>query len=381
MVHSSMPTRFGVTRTYTKFIVGFVILSIILVFIIFYFSFSQALIQVTPRPSSVSSDFIADIDTVSGSPAAGVLPGQLYDTEVTLEKQYDATGSKDLEGDIVGQVMIYNTLENVQVLVEKTRLLTKDGILLRLKQRVEIPAKGKLETNVYADDPSAFESIPPTKFTIPGLNATMQTKVYAESFSTIKSKPGSVKVVKAVDLARGKEDLATAIYDEAVNKFKADVTSDLVAVVVAKKILSESVSAEVDDVVDKITIKQTMKITIIGIKQKDILDLAVERLNQLVSKDMELSNLNSNNLSYVVQNYNEEKKTANIKIHAEGETLLKENSEILDKGNLAGLSARGVELYLKSNDAIEDVTVTFSPFWVKTVPKMEDHITIEILKK
>jgi hypothetical protein len=96
---------------------------------------------------------------------------------------------------------------------------------------------------------------------------------------------------------------------------------------------------------------------------------------------MELSNLKSENLSYVVQNYNEEKKTANIKIHAEGETLLKEDAEILNKENLSGLSARGVELYLKSNDAIEDVQITLSPFWVKSVPKMIDHITIEILKK
>ena len=379
MINSSIPTRFGVSRTYTRFIFGFVILTIILIFVIFYFSFSQALIQVTPRVSSVSSDFIADIET-GGANTAGVLQGQLFETEVTVDQQFEATGSKNLEGDIIGQVTIFNDLESVQPLVEKTRLLTKDGVLLRIKKRVEVPAHGKVTTDVYADNPAAFESLPPTKFTIPGLNQSLQTKVYAESYATINSKPGSLKVVKAVDIAQAKEKMVDLISQKAIVAFKAEMDADYVAVLVAKKTLEENVSATVDQVVDNFAVKQKAKVTLMGIKQQDIVDLAVERLTQLVAKDMELSNLKSENLTFNVQNYNEEKKTANIKIHAEGETLLKETSGILDKEKLSGLSARGVELYLSSNDEIESVKVTLSPFWVRNVPKLTDHITIEILK-
>jgi hypothetical protein len=373
-----MPTRFGVTRTYTKFIVGFVILTIILIAIIFYFSLSNALIQVVPKATAVSSDFITDIETQSATVSLGSLPGILFETEVEGSAFTDATGTKDLEGDVIGTVTVYNNLDRVQPLVEKTRLLTKEGVLLRLKKRIDVPASGKIEVEVYADDPSSFETLAPTTFTIPGLNATMQKEVYAESKATISSKPGAVKVVKSVDIAKAKENLAEILYQDAIDKFKLEMDNDYIAVVVAKKLLEENVGAEVDEVADKFEIAQKMKITIMGISQKDILALAVERLNQLVSKDLELTSIKSENLSYVVQNYNEENKTANIKIHAEGETILKENSEILDKDKLAGLSARGVELYLGSYDEIESVKVMLSPFWVKSVPKMTDHITIEI---
>ena len=53
--------------------------------------------------------------------------------------------------------------------------------------------------------------------------------------------------------------------------------------------------------------------------------------------------------------------------------------DLLDKRNLAGLSDRGVELYLTSFDEIESAEVVLSPFWVKKVPSLPDHITIEII--
>lgn len=380
MVHSSLPARFGVSRIYTKFIVGFVVLTIILVFIIFYFSLSHALIQVTPRSTPVSSDFIANIDTQNAAPPAGTLPGMLFETEVTVEKQFAATGTKNLDGDVIGKVTVYNNLPTPQSLVEKTRLEIEKDVYLRLKNRVDIPANGKVEVEVYADNPSAFESVPPRKFIMPGLNKSLQKEIYAESFATIYSKPGSLKVIKAVDIAKGKEEISDAVNQAAIEKFKAEVNSDYVAVIVARKILEEKVSGEVDQIADNFKISQKVKVTIIGIKKQAIVDLAVERLTQLVSKNMELSNIKAENLTYIVQNYNEEKRTANIKIHAEGDTLLKENSDILNKENLSGLSPKGVELYLKSFDEIQDVKVTLSPFWVKTVPKMVDHITIEIIK-
>ena len=94
----------------------------------------------------------------------------------------------------------------------------------------------------------------------------------------------------------------------------------------------------------------------------------------------ELSRLELENLSYVTQNYDPETKTANIKIHVEGSSILRDDSPILDKNKLIGLSARGVQLYLESFDEIESVKVELSPFWVKKVPSLTDHITIELKK-
>jgi hypothetical protein len=372
--------QLGISRVYTRFIIGFIVIAIILIFVIFYFSLSKALIQVKPQITPVSSDFIADIDTDSATTSADSIKGILFETEITLSEKFAATGAKDLEGDVIGQVTVINDLGHNQPLVARTRLLTSEGILLRLKDRIDVPANGSVEADVYADDPSTFETIAPTKFTIPGLSQSSQEFVFAESKSTIASKPGSVKSVKAIDIARAKETLMQKIYDQAINDFNNEVEGTYIAIVVAKRLGEEVVDAEVDKIVDEFNVSQTMSVTVIGIEQSDITDLAAERLTQLVSSDMQLRSLDVDNLSYVVQNYDEESKTANIKIHAEGETTLKTDSEILNKNKLAGLSKRGAELYLASFDEIESVEVVLSPFWVKKVPTLPDNITIEIIE-
>jgi len=369
----------GVSRLYVKFIAVFVVLTIALIFIIFYFSFSRALIEIVPRPATVSSDFISDIETQNEELANGAMNGFLFDTEVVVTETFSATGSKDVDGNIIGQVTIHNEQNRNQPLIATTRLLTADGVLLRIKRRVDVPAGGTVEAEVYADDPSSFESIPTSDFTIPGLSTSLQKIVYAKSKTVLKSSPGSIKVVKAVDIARGKESITDKVYQKAIDSFKAEVGDDYVAVVVSKKLLDESVSSGVDDLVSDFTVEQKMSITIMGISQSDIVKIAADRLRQLVVGERELNKVVMEKLTYVVQNYNDEDKTANIKIHAEGETVLKEDSDILNKGKLAGLSSRGVELYLSSFDEIEEVNVHLTPFWVKRVPSLPDHITLKII--
>lgn len=370
----------GSSRLYTRFIVAFIVVAIILIFFIFYFSLSKALIRVTPRISTVTSDFIADIETSTTTPSPGAIAGLLYETEVTAEETYDATGTKDVEGNIIGTVTLHNNLNRNQPLIQRTRLLTDDGVLLRMSERADIPAGGSVDVSVYADDPSSFESLPPTVFTIPGLSASSQTKVYAESSNVIRSKPGSIKVVKAVDIARAKEAIDQELSNKAIASFQKEVSEGYVGIVVSQQVLNEDVSASVDTVSETFTISKTMHVTIVGINQSDIVTVAADRLKGLVPKNMQLKNLKLDNLSYVVQNFNEQGNTANIKIHAEGETILREDSDILDKSKLYSLSARGVELYLTSFDEIESIDVELNPFWVKKVPSIPDNITIEIVE-
>ncbi len=370
--------RIGGANLYVKFITIFVVLAVALILVISYFSFSRAVIEIKPRLSSVTTDFIADIETQSETVAEGKLKGFLFNTEVSINDSFDATGTKDAEGNVIGQVKLINDREVGQPLIATTRLLTADGVLLRIKNRVDVPAKGSVMADVYADNPSAFETLAPSKFTIPGLATDLQKVVYAESAATLKSKPGSIKVMKSVDLAMAKDAVANKIYTEAINRFNTEVGKDFVAVIVDKKLVDEKVSAKVDDMVDTFTVEQKINVTLIGLKNDQIMSASSTRLKQLVSGERDLRSIKMENLTYVVQNYNAETKTANVKIHAEGETSLKADSKILDKSKLAGLSTRGVELYLSSFDEIETVKVTLSPFFVTKVPSLADHVSIII---
>ncbi|KKQ79957.1 MAG: hypothetical protein UT02_C0019G0007 [Parcubacteria group bacterium GW2011_GWC2_38_7] len=368
-----------VAESYKKLVLGFVILAVVLVGIILYFSASKAVIKITPKVTAIQTDFVADVVTDGGA-IEKALQGVLYEKEVEGGLEGDATGSKMLDGGTIGKVNLINKRPEPQTLVKTTRLLTADGILLRLSDKVVVPANGEIEVNVYADDPNAFKELAPTKFTIPGLWEGLQSSIYGESKSTIKSSGESVKVVKAVDIARTKDKLTEELYTKAIADFNAQLPGkNFTVVVVTKKVLEEKVSVEAEATADKFTVNLKMNVTLVGLNQEEIMKMAGDRLRSVVPANQELLNLNANNFSYIVQNFDETKKTVNVKVHVEGDSVIASNHEIFNKEKLSGLSPKGLELYLSNFDEIEKVEVELSPFWVKNIPKLQDHIIITIM--
>jgi len=368
-----------VAESYKKLVLGFVIIAVVLVGIILYFSASRAVIQITPKVTPIQTDFVIDVVTDGGT-IEQALQGVLYEKEVEGALEGEATGSKVLSGGTIGKVSLINNRPESQTLVKTTRLLSPDGILLRLSDRVVIPGNGQIEVDVYADDPNSFQELAPTKFTIPGLWEGLQSSIYGESKSIIKSSGESIKVVKAVDIARTKDKLTEELYNKAIQDFKAQLPSkNYTTIVVAKKVLEEKASVETEVAVDKFIVNLKLNVVLVALDQDEIIKVAGDRLKSVVAQNQELLNLNVNNFSYKVQNFDESKKTVNVKVHVEGDSVIASNHEIFNKEKLSGLSPKGLELYLSNFDEIEKVEVELSPFWVKTIPKLQDHIIITII--
>lgn len=368
-----------VAESYKKLVLGFVIIAVVLVGIILYFSASKAVIKITPKVTPIQTDFVADVVTDGGT-IDKALQGVLFEKEVEGALEGDSTGSKVLSGGTIGKVTLINKRPESQTLVKTTRLLTADGFLLRLSDRVVVPANGEIEVNVYADAPNAFQELAPTKFTIPGLWEGLQSSIYGESRAAIKSTGESIKVVKAVDIARTKDKLTEELYNKAIQDFNSQLPSkNFTTIVVAKKVIDEKVSVETETAVDKFIVNLKLNVILVALNQDEIIKMAGERLRSVVPQNQELLNLNVNNFSYKVQSFDEAKKTVNVKVHVEGDSVIASNHEIFNKEKLSGLSPKGLELYLSNFDEIEKVEVELSPFWVKNIPKLQDHIIITII--
>ncbi len=369
-----------VTEGYKKMIFGFVIVTVILVIFILYFSASRAIIKVTPTTTAVETDFVYDVITDGGSLESGVLPGVLYETEVEGTGVGQATGSEILQGESIGQVTLINKRDEAQTLVKTTRLITQDGILLRLSDRVDIPARGEIEADVYADDPNAFEELEPTTFTIPGLWEGLQSQVYAESKATIKSSGEKILVVKSIDIVTASDALTEQLYNQAIKLFEDQLPNDnFVSLVVSKQVLEEDADVKEGAKQDEFNVTLKIKVKMIGLDQNKIIEVAGDRLKQAVPAGQDLLSVSMEKLTYKVQDYNDSDKTAKVKVHVEGDSVIKADNEIFDKDKMVGLSPKGVELYLASFDNVESVQVELSPFWVKKIPKLKDHLDIVIV--
>ena len=226
---------------YKKIALSFIILTLLLIAVIFYFTLSYAYITIYPAEQEVKTDFnfviVEDAELVDAK--EGIFIGQIVNETLEGEKTFTTTGTKQVFEDVVGEVKIINNLSRDQILVATTRLLTPDGILFRLQNRVNVPGRGSLIAEVYADDPSKPLAKAGTKFTIPGLSQSLQELVYAETDKDFKAEGVTVKAISQAEVDQAIESLAK---DLAQQVFKEENVSK--TKILTKEIIEQAESLD-----------------------------------------------------------------------------------------------------------------------------------------
>ncbi len=374
---------------YKKIAISFVVMTGFLVLFVIYLSFGQAEIIITPVREPVEVNFIADLMPKEIGEGAGVvpgritIPGRLNETVVSGSKEYEASGTKVIQEEVGGKVTIINNYSKVQPLVATTRLLSPEGILFRTKERVDVPPGGKVEVEVYADPPTGqAANLGPTHFTIPGLWSGLQDKIYGESYEKMRGGEREVKIVTQNDLDKAYADLTKNLSQGVIEEIKKEMEAagEILGKVLITEILERKSNASPDDIKDKFIV--TLKFRAVGVAfyRRDLESLAFTKLQSQVSEGKELVSVDFNNLSFVIERYDLKGKEANINVQLNGETVLKAESKILDKNNLIGKSKEEAMKYLLAFPEIQNVEIRLSPFWVRKIPKLKEHIEI-IIKK
>ena len=360
---------------YKKIALTFIILAVILIGVIFYFTLSYAYITIYPKQEQVKTDFNFVIveDEKGVNPLAGIFAGKIVDQTFEGEKLLLTTGTKQLAGDIVGKVKITNGLSKNQTLVATTRLLSPDGTLYRLKNKVDVPANGALETEVYADDSSKPLAKAGTKFTIPGLSANLQKIIFAESLQDFVPSGQLVKAVSQEEMDKALADYEEELAQQAVKEEDSGKIK-----VLNKEIIAKTFDVKPGDEVLNYHLKLKLKVSGVIFDDKDVKVFAQKSLASQISADKQSVASNSDNLVYEVEKVDLNNKLAQLKSSISGVAIISLNSPILERDKLVKLSFDEIKAYLENFEQIERVDITFFPSWVKKVPYFQDHIIIEI---
>lgn len=151
---------------------------------------------------------------------------QIRGTEIPLEKvvsgSYDHEATES-EGVAEAEFEFINETNVGQTLIPTTRVLSADGVLFRLRDRIQIPANGSIAAIAAADQPGSSGNVGPGRFTIPGLSASQQAVIYAELKSAAtggvvyEGTPLDEETFEAnkADLLAGAED---ALFEDAVKQ-------------------------------------------------------------------------------------------------------------------------------------------------------------------
>lgn len=306
-----------------------------------------------------------------------------------------------------GTVTIYNNYSKAQTLVEKTRVETADKKLFRLDRRVTIPVGGKVTATVTADQPGDAFAIGPTKFTIPGLWIDLQKLIYAESteaFTVLSSGGGSAPVpvpapkpvpipspststnaggdrlvVTQQNIDDAYQSLTDQVVDQAKQTLAASITdARLNGVAYFVNTTGKSATVRAGQVASVFSAQVDVEVIGVFYSAEDMQSLIRARLRERLPDGQEFVPFNDQDFIYTLESVDKDGETARLRVIANAEYRPTSNNPALSPASIAGKSKDEAVESLKKVDGVEAVDIVLKPGWIGKIPRLTDHIKIQI---
>lgn len=364
---------------YRQIAFTFIGAAIVVLLGLIYFSLSQAVILVKPSLETVTADFNVLVKADTDKTSEGI-SARLVLTEVNLEKTASAELLAEGEPQLAtGTVTLINNSTRPQPLVATTRVLSEEGILFRLDEGTTVPANGRVDAAVSADQPGKSGEIGPTRFTIPGLNAARQQEVYAESAEAMMNGTRPIYKVTQTAIDQAVEQATDSLVQLAIDQLEAEVvdTSRLLEGVHEVEILSQEVDAELEAEQEEFLVTMTARVAFVAAEEAQLLELAQNQLYATTNIGYELSSSDEGSFTYDIASYDGNAEQAQLHIVLEGQRRISSNNPILDTSNFVGQYPHQVQETLEADSGIERAEVQLRPFWLRKVPRLVDHIYVQ----
>ena len=413
--------RFVVVAPNRHALIGLVVLSVFVLLTIIYIALPGVTVYLTPSASVLEksvnitlADFQKNKSELETRPPHMIAS---YPIDITIKKTLNnlPTGKKFSErgANPSGKITIINTTNQEWPLVAQTRFQTKDGIVFRLTNGINVPpatsqGTGKIEAFVVADPVDAYGvivgergNIGPSKFFLPGLKEDSRSKLYAESKANMSGGiTDYISYVSKEDIESAKSRLNDELVKSALDELRKAVAdkSKLVESSAMYTLLEGEGAIKTGEV--KITVpndiegkelKQfdvTGEVHVSGVYYESAAMLEILKNELLLKKSpqKDLLRINDDSTNYRIFEWDESrgkiKITANIKgIEQFSIDQNKENGQRLLKkirDHIAGKDIEEAKLYMQNLPEINKVEIESWPVWAPTIPKLPDNIEFEI---
>ncbi len=372
-------------KIYKKIAFSFIFLTMILLIIILYVSFVKVSIVLIPNQETINNNMIFDVydKDKNNTENANSITGIIKTLDVEYEGIYESSGEEIVGKDASGMAVIVNNYNKSQPLVATTRLLAPNGELFRIRNTINIPAGGSVEVEIYADSPNRDMELNPTRFTIPGLWAGLQDKIYAETKEKIVYKKKIKKYITELDIENCIRDLKQKLLIKARLEANSLYSNyDQILYKIDKNSIVNKVNGKENDEKNEFTGIINGTVSIVAFENNKASTLAKQKFVSSLPRHKTLLNFNNDDIIYSLNNYDSIRKIATVNSSFVGKISLKQDSKIVEPNKILGLNKKELDAYLSSIPEIAGFEVKFTPFFLpdfmKKVPKLTDKINIEI---
>jgi len=313
-----------------------------------------------------------------------LVPGTAFFREVAVEGTQQVASTKIIGAKASGTVYIINRTVEPQSIKEQSRLETADGTLFYMQKGVTVPAAGGspavATVEVVAAEAGDQGNVQKGKLNFPALDGSSQTLVYGEVREPLTG--GSGETVPSVS----EEDLLAAQQQAGViarAKVEEDIRGELPSGWV---VLEESWTGEmlefttpisIDNQEPQIPFQARVNVRVMGYEE-EVLEQYLRAA--LEGKMQEEYMLFPGEISYTktISSIDWENSTAQVSARVTHTTIPRFSLETL-RDKLIGQKEVAARDYLSGLPGVRSVQLELSPFWVNSIPRLNNRIDIELI--
>lgn len=338
---------------------------------------------------NVNMSFTANTDQAEIDVSKALVPATAEDTKTTSSQKVTTTGKKNVGDKAQGAVSMTTSTNCVTPVsnVPAGSSITNGVVSFTTNDTASFSPTGVQggkciwtsgSVGVTAKDGgSKYNVAAGTQFSVSGYNASA-TNPAAMTGGTDKT----ISVVSQADINSAKQKGS-----QDNDKAKADLSSKLhdqnlyplVPTLQAGKQTTTS-SADVGEEADEVTVTVETSYTMLGVKQSDLEKLINNSAkDQIDASKQEISDYGLDNPNITI---NTAKSPTNQSMSLQTEATSGASiDEVALKKDVAGKKSGDVKTMVSQMPNVEDVTVSYSPFWVTKAPKNPNKITIIVEKQ
>jgi hypothetical protein len=367
------PPRPPAVRAYKWIAISFVAATVILLGVVLFVLTKKTTIMVVAKEDLKNVDITVKV--APGGGGTGTLTGNVKTVPFSWSHTYHPTGTKTVEGTAKGQVILYNKTAATQPLIKNTRLLSKEGVLFRLKDRVVVPANGQATADVFADQSGASGDIQPTSFTIPGLSEDKQAVIFAESKGVMAGGSEKVGVLSNMDISQAKEQFKQQAADAYAATASGTVPTGSKQIVSADTVVIMANHAEGDEV-SEFSLTGSTTLVVVTYSSADLNALLQNAVAGKIDVTSEKVLSLENEPRVGLASYDSKTNNAELSVKQTVAVTLDASASALAPRNFTGKKKDEIERQVLSLDHVYTVDINFSPAWVSRAPDVPERINV-----
>jgi hypothetical protein len=371
-------------------------LAVIVLIVFGYFALSvmpKAKINIKTDSQALTSSTIINLKTdptTKLDAKQGTLLAKAQVVQKTVTQQVNSTGTQNNGAQATGTMTLVNCSDS-SISIPKGTAFSSSGKAFLSNVSISVPASnftspgsgskckndGKATVDVTSQRGGADNNLAAANYSIGGYPSTLSASGSAMTGGT----DDISKIVLQADIDSATQKIAAADTTPIKEELKTDLTNVSQYAIVdtfTTGTPETKTSANVGDKADSVTVTQTIKYTMLGVNKDDLKKIIAEDVNTKIDPTKQS-----------ILDYGIDGAVFGVQGTPDGGATLTMQTDVVAgpdlhtddlKKAVAGKKAGDAKEIIKQNPGVKEVEVTYSPFWVSSIPGKTSKITITIEK-